>query len=272
MRISALLTISLTALLTSCGGGGSADVPTTPASGTGTQTAPALPADLDIIAKLYDPSFTAPDGFFVDERAGTAQSYTVHHVLDPNGGWERCTDDFEQATAWEAADNAERSVNGYYVGAVENERYFEFVRELSYTDDVGNIGDPTSPGFARVFKCSHTSRDDVDRAALTGYAGTLNLRPVDPDAVATFAEYFWQFAFFPQRYRKVLDTWTAPQGGSHTLLLGFASTQGTGQCDLIEVVEWTFTADSVSGAIDSEFRLIRSFRAELLDGSPRLCD
>ena len=38
-----------------------------------------------------------PDGFFVDERAGTAQSYTVHHGLDDSGSYELCADDFEAA-------------------------------------------------------------------------------------------------------------------------------------------------------------------------------
>ena len=271
MRSAALLTISLSSFLAACGGGGSAEAPASPASDPVTQSAPTLPSDLDIIAKLYDPNYTVPEGFFVDERASTAQSYTVHHVLHPSGAWERCTDDFDEAATWEDADNASRSVSGYYVGSVENERYFEFIRELSYNDDVGNIGDPTSPGFARVFKCSHTSRENVDRAELTGYAGTLNARPVNADAVAGFAEYFWQFSFFPQRHRKVLDTWSG-DGAEHTLLLGFASTQGTGQCDLIELVEWTFSADTVTGRVDGDFRLIRSFRAELLGGSPRLCD
>lgn len=271
MRTAALLTISLSSLLASCGGGGSTEAPAAEASAPAAQVAPAMPSDLDIIGKLYDPNYSVPDGFFVDERAGTAQSYTIHHVLDPSGAWERCTDDFTQAAAWEDEDNASRSVSGYYVGSVENEQYFEFIRELSYNNDVGNISDPTSPGYARVFKCSHLSRDNVDRADLSGYAGTLNARPFLNDTVADFAEYFWQFTFFPQRYRKVLDTWSSNSGAEHTLLLGFASTQGTGQCDLVELVEWTFTADSSNGRVESEFRLVRSFRAELADGSPRLC-
>ncbi len=272
MRHAALLTISLSAFLASCGGGGSTEAPAPPATAPVTQSGPTLPSDLDIIAKLYDPNFSVPEGFFVDERAGTAQSYTVHHVLNPTGAWERCTDDFEQAQVWEAEDNDSRSVSGFYVGSIETDRYFEFIRELSYDDDVGNIGDPTSPGYARVFKCSHSSRDNVDRSALSGYAGTLNARPVDAAAVADFAEYFWQFSFFPQRHRKVLDTWSAVDGARHTLLLGFASTQGTGQCDLVEVVEWRFSADATSGRVDGDFRLIHSFRAELAGGSPRLCD
>lgn len=88
-----------------------------------------------------------------------------------------------------------------------------------------------------------------------------------------FAEYLWQFAFFPQRYRKVLASYPAAgtsQPG-HTLLLGFASTQGNDRFDLIEIVEWRFVSAPESGEITSEFSMVRSFEAVLADGSLRLC-
>ena len=274
MRFTALMLLPMLAAAASCGGGGAAETSKPAAITPEPATTTALPSREAIIAKLYDPDYSVPDGFFVDERSGTAESYTVHHVMDETVSYELCTDDFAVAESWEAADNASRSVNGYYVGAYENDRYFEFIRELSYDDDVGNINDLTSPGFARVFKCSNTVRDGVDRSLLTGYAGRLNARPLDNARVREFAEYFWQFTFFPQRHRKVLDS--APSAGSgalqHSLLLAFASSQGSGQCDLVEVVSWDFAADAVTGDISSEFRTLSTFEAELVSGSPRLCD
>jgi len=273
MRNSALLLIPLSVFVMSCGGGSPNSPPETANVAPPAIAVSALPPNTEIIAKVYDPLYSVPSGFFVDERAGTAQSYTVHHVMDDSGSFEMCSNDFESAEILEAANNASRSVSGYYVGAYENERYYEFIRELSYDDDVGNIGDLTSPGFARVFKCTNTTRDGVDRSLLTGYAGTLNARPLDSDTVQDFAEYLWQFAFFPQRYKKVLSSFPGPATGSpqHRLLLGFASTQGTSRCDLIEVVEWRFSANPVSGEITSEFDSISSFEAELINGSPQLC-
>lgn len=273
MRVSALMLLPLLATAGACGGAAS-ESPKAAATPLATDTAAALPSRQSIIAKLYDPDYSVPDGFFVDERAGTAESYTVYHVMDASVSYELCTDDFAVAEAWESADNASRSVNGYYVGAYENDRYFEFIRELSYDNDVGNVNDLTSPGFARVFKCSNTVRDGVDRSRLSGYAGRLNVRPLSDARVRDFAEYFWQFTFFPQRYRKVLES--APTAGGsgldHSLLLAFASNQGNGQCDLVEVISWDFSADSASGDVSSEFRLLESFEAELVSGSPRLCD
>lgn len=274
MRFAALLLLPLLATAASCGGGGSSETPKPAATANQSVPAKPLPSRESVIAKLYDPDYSVPDGFFVDERSGTSKSYTVYHVMDESVSYELCTDDFAVAESWEAADNASRSVNGYYVGAYENERYFEFIRELSYDNDIGNIDDLTSPGFARVFKCSNTVRDGVDHSLLSGYAGRLNVRPLNDARLREFAEYFWQFTFFPQRYRKVLNS--APTTGysdiAHTLLLAFASGQGTGRCDQVDVVRWAFSADPVTGDISSDFRTVETFEAEMVSGSPRLCD
>lgn len=273
MRQSALMLLPYLALAASCGGGGSEEA-LNPANGAPQQTQNStLPGEADIIGKVYDPDYSVPDDFFVDERAGTPRSYTIHHVMDESGAFELCSDDFAIAEVWEAADNAARRVNGVYVGAYENERYFEFIRELSYDGDVGNVGDPTSPGFARVFKCGNTNRNGVDRSLLSGYAGTLNVRPLSQQLVRDFAEYFWQFTFFNARHRKVLDSHPSPasSGYAQTLLLAFASSQGSDRCDLIEVAEWRFTADYTSGEVASRFALIQSFEAEVVDGSPQRC-
>ena len=274
MRFTALMLLPLLATAASCGGGGSSDTPKPAALPAEPVTTTALPSRESIIAKVYDPDYSVPAGFFVDERSSTAGSYTVHHVMDETVSYELCTDDFAVAEAWEAADNASRSVNGYYVGAYENARYFEFIRELNYDDDVGNVSNPTSPGYARVFKCSNTVRDGVDRSSLSGYAGRLNVRPLTDERLREFAEYFWQFTYFPQRYRKVLDSMPVAAGGGldHSLLLAFASGQGTGRCDRVEVVSWSFSADTTTGDISSEFRTLTTFEAELVDGSPQLCD
>lgn len=264
--------LALLAPIAGCGGGSGTATEASAEPGPPAQSQ-TLPPDEDIVAKVYDSDYSVPADFFVDERAGMARSYTLHHVLDDSGAFELCSDDFETASAWEDADNASRSVSGYYVGAYENDRYFEFIRELSYDDDVGNIGDLTSPGFARVFKCAHLSRDGVDRSLLEGFAGHINARPLDDERLRVFAEYFWQFTFFPARHRKVLSSGPSPaaSGPRHTMLLAFAITQGTGRCDRIEVVEWSFAADAATGAVSSAFTTVRAFEAELAGGSPRLC-
>lgn len=232
-----------------------------------------MPADTVILAKAYDSNYSVPDGFFVDERAETTRSYTVHHVLDESGSFEMCSNDLVEAQLLEDADNSARAVSGYYVTSHETERYFEFVRELAYEQDVGNINDVTSPGYARVFKCSHTNRTGVDRSLLSGYSGRINPAELDADALREFTEYLWQFRFFNARHKKVIASYgsgsaEAPQ---HTLVLALVHNQGQNACDRVDVIEWRFSADVASGDVSREFATVRSFEATLDAGTPTLC-
>lgn len=273
MRISAHWYVPLLVLVASCGGG-SGEAPK-PADAAVTVVEKPLPPVSDVLALVYDNNYQVPSDFFVDARASTARSYTMHHVLDESGSFEMCTNDFATAQAWESADNSSRAVQGRFVGTVETDRYFEIARELSYTASIGNISDITSPGFARVFKCSDTLRDGVDRSVHSGFAGRINSRPLNPDRVREFTEYFWQFAFFPTARKKVLDTYSEQTSSSlsHTLLLGFASTgAGRNGCDRVEVVEWAFTTNRATGDTQNSFDVVAAYDAKLVGGSPTLCD
>lgn len=232
-----------------------------------------MPSNDDVLKKIYDPDYQVPDSFYVDERADTPQSYTVHHVKDESISYELCTDNPVVAQEWEAADNASRSVSGYYVDSVETDNYFEFVRELSYDDGVGNIGNATSPGFARVFKCSAVNRDGVDRNLRDGFAGVLNARPLSARVVRDFTEYLWQFTFFVNKERKVLQSFTreTDKRYEHTLLLGLAYSQGLDRCDRIEVVDWVWTVDKVSGEVSKDYNVLYEIEARLKDGMPESC-
>lgn len=274
MKVSTLLLIPALAVAAACGGSGSTEtsLPSGNADSVG-QFAP-LQSDDEIIALVYDNLYSVPDGFFVDERADTDRSYTIHHVLDVSFSYEVCTDDYADAVALEDEDNASRSVQGYYVTSYENERYFEFVRELSYEHDVGNIDDVTSPGFSRIFKCNNTNRNGVDRSLLTGYAGTLNAAALDVESVRVFAEYLWQFTFFPNSRKKVIGSYAQQSNAAlqQTLQLAFASNQGSGTCDLIELTNWHFSADRLSGVVSQRFETVRSFEAKFEGGTAIICD
>jgi len=274
MKISAKLLIPLLSIATACGGSGSSDTTIPVSPGNSVQQSQTLPTDSEIAALVYDASYMAPDSFFVDERAATDRSYTVHHVLDSSLSYERCTDDYAEAMQWEESDNSSREVQGYYVESFENERYFEFVRELSYEHDIGNIEDITSPGFARVFKCSYINRNGVDRSLLSGFSGTLNSRPLSATLVREFTEYLWQFRFFPNGRKKVISSTGTESDDQlqHTLLLAFSTNQGSGNCDLIEVVEWRFSAIRSSGQVARQFDVVHSFEAETDAGRPVLCN
>ena len=273
MKTSHQVLLPLVALFAAaCGGSGSPESAKPAASPAA--AAPQLPADADIAAKAYDPDYFAPDGFFADLRADTVGSYTIHHVLDSSQSYELCSDDLVEAQVWEEADNASRAVNGYFVTSFETDRYFEFVRELSYTQDVGNVSTPTTPGFARVFKCSHTNRNGVDRNLTDGYSGRIDPALLSGSRLRDFTEYLWQFAWFDVSHRKVVASRSGGTPGSlrHTLLLALVNNQGAGACDRIDVVEWHFDANTESGEISRRFELHHSFEATLEGGVARLCD
>jgi hypothetical protein len=232
-----------------------------------------LPSNGEILTKAYDASSQAPEGFYVDERADTRRSYTLHHVKDQSASFELCTDDFDEALAWEEADFASREIAGLYIASAENNRYFEFIRELSYPDSVGNVSDPTSPGFARIFKCSYINRTGADRNLRDGYAGKLNLSPLAEESIKSYAEYMWQFTFFWPARKNVLDSYSAEtgEGYQNTLLLTLVTNQGNDRCDLVELIDWEFAVDTSSGQITKSFRKIYQIEAQLVDGVPQEC-
>lgn len=270
MKPIQLYWLPLLAIVAACGGSG--DTERTPDPNL-SAAAPSLPADAAIAALVYDSTYSVPPGFYVDERAGTSRSYTLHHVLDESGSYELCTDDYAVAAGWEALDNNSRTVQGYFVESYDNARYFEFARELAYDNDVGNIADTTSPGFARIFKCSAVSRDGVDRSLLTGYAGRLNAQPLTPETIRIFSEYLWQFAFSPASRKKVLASYGADSGTrlEHTLEIALAINQGAGHCDRMEIARWRFSADRTTGEVEKHFETVRTFEAKLESDIPVIC-
>ena len=273
MKTSHQVLLPLVALFAAaCGGSGSTESARPDA--TSVAATPQMLTDAEIAAKAYDPNYFVPDNFFADLRSDTAGSYTIHHVLDSSQSYELCSNDLVEAQAWEEADNASRAVNGYYVTSIETDRYFEFVRELSYTQGVGNITTPTTPGFARVFKCGHTNRNGVDRNLLDGYAGRIDPALLSGAELREFTEYLWQFTWFNVTHKKVLASHASDVPGAlrHTLLLALVNNQGSGACDRIDVVEWNFDASPSTGEISRRFDVRHSFGATLEGGVARLCD
>lgn len=264
------LTVLCFCLLVACEGGDGSTV-TPPVANAKPRL---FPSDADILSRAYDPLYRVPDDFLVDERAGTTQGFSVHHVKNESGLYELCTNDFSQALAWETSDNESASVQGPFTGAIETEKYFEFIRELSNSNGIGNITNSTSPGFARVFKCTYVNRDGIDRHIRNGDAGTLNIEQLSEEAIRDFSEYMWQFTFFWPAAKTVLETFSSESASDyqHTLLLAFLTQRSTEQCDLIEVVDWVFSVDKKDGRVRKEFMPVYELEAQLdVSGKPKLC-
>lgn len=271
MKSSTMTLLPLLTITAACGGSGSGQPAEPAAASPSTAISVTSVDETAVLNKIYDSEYAVPQGFFIDERVeSTTRSYTVHHVLDASASYELCSDDLVEAQQWEAADNAARAVNGYFVTSIENDRYFEFVRELAYDADVGNVSEPTSPGYARVFKCSYADRNGVDRALLDGYSGRLSMAPSDATEIRDFVEYLWQFRFFDVSRKVILES-RGNGPNQHILQLALLVNQGTGQCDRVDVVDWQFTRNPDSGDTSKRFVNVHSFETSNENGTPRLC-
>lgn len=257
--------------LAACGGsGGEPNDRMTSAASTKVRI---FPDDSEVIAKIYDNSYQVPNDFFMDDRHTTAGSFSLYHVKDTSMSYERCSNDYQQALDWEAEDNANRAVGGDFIGSVESDNYFEFVRKLYFTDSIANSESPFSSGFARVFKCNYVDRAGADRNLRNGYAGQLNRRPLSASSIKNYAQYMWQFTFFTATRKAVLETFSTEKDDvyQHTLLLAFLTNQRPDRCDLIEVVDWIFSVNKVDGEIGKQFNLLYQMEARLEDGVAVQC-
>ena len=71
----------------------------------------------------------------------------------------------------------------------------------------------------------------------------------------------------------MLDSLTTETEGtiSQTLRLAFLYNQGYGNCDRIEVIDWTFSADKQNGEITRRFEFQYAVEAQRVNGAPVEC-
>lgn len=242
---------------------------------TQTEVLPASYPRQEAIDLIYNTTYRYPDGYYFDMRDDVTRSYTLYHVKDPSISYELCTDNFDDAMTWEQADNDSRVVQGIFVGWEENEKYWEFYRELDYSNagSIGNISDITSPGFARIYKCSYVNRDGVDRNNFNGYGGILNA-DLNEQVVREFVQYTNFFNFWWPRTAKTLQFSSNETNEEfiHTLLLGLRTNQGTDKCDLIQLLDWRWTASKTTGNMERVLYNVDQFEADLINGVPVICE
>lgn len=250
----------MTLLLASCGGGGD------PGPSTGT----ALPAqsayEKSVAAHVYAGTPRTPAGFYSEPPpAGAPGPVATLHLKNAdvtpaaNGGprHELCTDDSAQAIQWS---EMRPSFNGSYADMVElgsDERLFEIIR-VPRTDSTARL-------VHRVFRCSYLDRSATDLDAAAGAAGTLNRRPLDAAGLGTLSEYLWRFAVFNNADHVVMSSAaTAASAGrlAHAIEMARLTRATTSsECDRIDVLRWTHSLDTTTGAMQRDLQTTRSFRA-----------
>lgn len=274
------MVLALAATLAACGGGGGGG--SAPASASVPQSVPNPPAapptsaaDLSLADRIYKGTQRTPDGFAVEERpsnvTGTLSTRHLKNTDFLSGNqaisptYEVCTNDMAQAIAWS---ESQASWNGQYSDMTDvhgDARLWEVVRVPR--------ADVTAMIRHRVFRCDYLDRTNTDLRADAGAAGSMNQRPLTASELESLAEYLWQFTMFNNADTAVESSTGANGGGSltHTIRMGQLVRGANGACDTVQLVDWTHTMDSTTGALTRSLTNVRTFKAKSTGGTTELC-
>lgn len=251
----------MTLLLAGCGGGGGSD------AGSATTQASTAQAshEKSIAQQVYAGTPRTPTDFYGEQppAGATGPVATVHlknaDITPAANGprYELCTEDSAQAIQWS---ELRPSFNGSYADMVDmrsDERLFEIVR-VPRTDSTARL-------LHRVFRCSYLDRSTTDLEVASGAAGMMNRRPLDAAELRTLSEYLWRFTAFNNADHVVLSSAasTAASGRiAHAIEMARLTRAATSsECDRIDVLRWTHSVDTGSGAVQRELATTSSFRA-----------
>ena len=288
MNTRNLLIAMLSATFAACGGGGgggtaapastSAPQATPPAS---TNQAPVsqapstATADLSLADRIYKGTQRTPDGFAIEARpanvTGTLSTRPLKNTDFAAGPqaispvYEVCTNDMAQAIAWS---EMQATWNGQYSDLSEvhgDPRLWEVTRVPR--------ADPTALLRHRVFRCDYVDRANTDLRADAGAAGNMNQRPLTASELEALAEYLWQFTMYNNADTAVDSSTGANGAGSltHTIRMGQLVRGASGGCDTVQIVDWTHTMDTTTGALARSLTNVRTFKAKSTGGTTELC-
>jgi hypothetical protein len=283
MNARNLMVLILSATFAACGGGGGgssapvsgsapASVSTPPAADA---PSPAASADTSLAERLYKGTQRTPDGFSIEARpANVTGTLSTRHLKNTDFAtgpqaisptYEICTNDMAQAIAWSESLAA---WNGQYSDMSEvhgDARLWEVTRVPR--------ADPTALLRHRVFRCDYLDRANTDLRADAGAAGHMNQRPLTASELEALAEYLWQFTMFNNADYAVQSSSGSSAGGSivHTIRMGQLVRGSAGGCDTVQIVDWTHTMDSATGALSRTLTPVRTFKAKSAGGGAELC-
>jgi hypothetical protein len=284
MKARNLMVLMLSATFAACGGGGGGDV-SAPASGAAPQSVSTPPAasapastaaaDTSLADRLYKGTQRTPDGFAVEARpSNVTGTLSTRHLKNTDFAtgpqaisptYEVCTNDMAQAIAWS---ESQATWNGQYSDLSEvhgDSRLWEITRVPR--------ADATALLRHRVFRCDYLDRANSDLRADAGAAGSMNQRPLTASELEALAEYLWQFTMFNNSDYAVQSSSGSASGNSlvHTIRMGQIVRGSAGACDTVQVVDWTHTMDSTTGALSRSLTNVRTFKAKNAGGATELC-
>ncbi len=276
----------LAAMALSGCGGSSGTAPTstpTPNSAPQAPSPPDLSApERDAAQKVYSGTPRTPADFLSDPPPpGVIGAVSTLHLkssdITPTTAvnFELCSDDTAEALAWSELRTARLPIYADLVEQNVSPRLIEFVR-VPRNDSNARLRQ-------RVFRCSYLDRSSSDLAADNGFAGTANTRPLDAAALKDLAEYLWQFTPFNNADYVVLRSAAvavAVDSSGATMATDIAHAidmarlirgSTSDDCDRIELLRWTHTLNTASGALRRQLETLSSFGAHRTNGVVASC-
>jgi len=218
------------------------------------------PGDQEIAARLYVGAPRTPPGFSDDPVPSGFAQVTTYHVKSSQLGvsaaasYEVCSDDWAQAFAWSEQVALASSRYLDLVGNESTNRYFEFDRVPR--------GQPDRYVRVRVYRCSYLDRTGVDPTATAGFAGVLNVRPLNAAALRELNEYLWRFTLLNNADHAVIASEARPAAGlAHALTIASLERADAGaNCDRITLHDSILAADSATGELQRTAVFVRELR------------
>jgi len=226
-----------------------------------TEASDALSAgDQEIAARLYAGTPRTPPEFSDDPVPSGFAQVTTYHVKSSQLAvpaatpYEVCSDDWAEAFAWSEQVALASSRYLDLVGNESTERYFEFDRVPR--------GQPDRYVRMRVYRCSYVDRTGVDATAAAGFAGVLNVRPLDAATIRGLNEYLWRFTLFNNADHAVIASEARPAAGlAHALTIASLERAAAGaDCDRITLHDSILAADSATGELQRTAVFVRELR------------
>lgn len=252
--VAALATACLA--LSACGGG-EATAPVSPPVSTAYEKS--------VAQQAYTGTPRTPADFYADPPpAGVTGVVATTHlknadVAAPANGtrYELCSDDMGQAIAWS---EVLPTFNGSYADIVDVTMNAQTIEVLRVPRN-----DVNARLRHRVFRCSYVDRSTTNLDSASGSAGIVNVRPLTAASLKALTEYLWQFTLYNNADHVVLSSaaGTAPAGQMAHVIEMAKLTRATvsGQCDQIDLLQWTHTADATAGTLQRTLTTTRTFRA-----------
>ena len=101
----------------------------------------------------------------------------------------------------------------------------------------------------------------------------MNQRPLTADELETLSEYLWQFTMFNNSDYAVESSARSASGDTltQTIRMGQLVRGASGSCDTVQLVDWTHSMNTTTGALTRSLTNVRTFQVKSVASVAQAC-